>query len=33
VFEKEILSCGFQKIREHSDILKENYFLVFEKSK
>jgi ubiquinone/menaquinone biosynthesis C-methylase UbiE len=33
VFEKEILSCGFRKVGEHSDILKENYFLIFEKSK
>ncbi len=30
VFEEEILSCGFKKVREHSDILKENYFVEFE---
>lgn len=33
VFEKEILSCGFQKVGERSELLKENYFLVFEKPK
>lgn len=32
VFEKEILSCGFKKVGDHSELLKENYFLVFEKS-
>lgn len=32
VFEKEILSCGFKKVGDHSKILKENYFLVFEKT-
>lgn len=31
VFEKEILSCGFKKTREFSDILKDNYFLEFTK--
>ncbi len=31
VFEAEILSCGFKKVGEHSDLLKENYFVVFEK--
>jgi predicted methyltransferase len=33
VFEKEILSCGFKKIDERPELLKENYFLVFEKAK
>lgn len=31
VFEKEILSCGFKKTREISDLLKDNYFLEFTK--
>lgn len=31
VFEKEILTCGFKKLREHSGILKENYFVEFER--
>ncbi|MGV3485416.1 MAG: class I SAM-dependent methyltransferase [Planctomycetaceae bacterium] len=31
VFEKEILACGFRKVAEHTDILKENYFLEFAK--
>ena len=31
VFEAEILSCGFKKVREHSDLLKENYFSEFER--
>jgi hypothetical protein len=31
VFEAEILSCGFKKVREHSDLLKENYFIEFER--
>jgi len=31
VFEAEILSCGFKKVRAHSDLLKENYFIEFEK--
>ena len=31
VFEKEILDCGFRKVREERELLKENYFLVFEK--
>ena len=32
VFEKEILSCGFRKVAENKDILKENYFLEFSKA-
>lgn len=32
VFEAEILSCGFKKVREHSDLLKENYFIEFERA-
>jgi ubiquinone/menaquinone biosynthesis C-methylase UbiE len=31
VFEGEVLSCGFRKVREHSDLLKENYFIEFER--
>jgi len=31
VFEAEILSCGFKKVREYSDLLKENYFIEFER--
>ncbi len=31
VFEAEILSCGFKKVSEHSKLLKENYFVEFEK--
>jgi len=31
VFEKEIADAGFKKIKEEKDILKENYFVVFEK--
>lgn len=31
VFEKEILGCGFRKVSEDKELLKENYFLVFEK--
>lgn len=31
VFEAEILSCGFKKVRAHSDLLKENYFIEFER--
>jgi len=31
VFEAEIVSCGFKKVREHSDLLKENYFIEFER--
>jgi ubiquinone/menaquinone biosynthesis C-methylase UbiE len=31
-FEKEITSVGFKKIADRSDLLKENYFLVFEKT-
>lgn len=33
VFEKEILSCGFRKVKEHSELLKDNYFVEFEKVK
>ena len=32
VFEKEILSCGFKKVAEHKETLKENYFLEFAKA-
>lgn len=32
VFEKEILSCGFKKVKEHSELLKDNYFVEFEKT-
>jgi len=31
VFEAEILSCGFKKVRENLDLLKENYFIEFER--
>ncbi len=31
VFEKEIIESGFKKEKEVSDILKENYFVLFEK--
>jgi len=31
VFEAEILSCGFKKTGEHSGLLKENYFIEFER--
>ncbi len=31
VFEGEVLSSGFKKVREHSDLLKENYFIEFER--
>ncbi len=31
VVEKEIAQCGFKRVREVSDLLKENYFIVFEK--
>lgn len=31
VFEKEILDCGFTKLEQMDDLLKENYFLVFQK--
>ena len=31
VFEAEILSYGFKKVREHSDLLKENYFIEFKR--
>lgn len=33
VFEAEILSVGFKKVREEKELLKDNYFVVFEKSK
>jgi ubiquinone/menaquinone biosynthesis C-methylase UbiE len=32
VFETEILESGFKKVREERDLLKENYFVVFEKA-
>lgn len=32
VFEKEILACGFKKVADHSRLLKENYFIEFEKT-
>lgn len=32
VFEKEIISCGFQKIHEVRGLLKENYFVIFSPS-
>ncbi len=32
VFEKEILSCGFKKVHEYSDVLKDNYFVSLKKS-
>lgn len=31
VFEKEIMACGFKKVREVEGVLEENYFVVFEK--
>ncbi len=31
VFEAEVLSTGFQKVREERELLKENYFVVFQK--
>ena len=31
VFETEILSCGFKKVHQHSELLKENYFIEFER--
>lgn len=31
VFEAEIAQTGFKKVKEHTDLLKENYFVVFEK--
>jgi predicted methyltransferase len=31
VFEKEILDSGFKKVREEKNLLKENYFVVFER--
>jgi FkbM family methyltransferase len=32
VFESEILGAGFRKVAEKPDLLKENYFVVFEKA-
>ena len=32
VFEEEIIASGFRKVREHKDLLKENYFVEFEKA-
>lgn len=32
VFEEEIVAAGFHKVREHKDILKENYFVEFSKA-
>lgn len=32
VFESEIVAAGFTKVKEHADLLAENYFVVFEKS-
>lgn len=32
VFEAEIIEAGFQKIHEHKDLLKENYFVEFKKA-
>ncbi len=31
VFEAEIIQAGFRKVREETDLLQENYFVVFEK--
>lgn len=31
VFEREIVQAGLKKVKEESELLKENYFLVFEK--
>ncbi len=31
VFEKEILTCGFKKVQDHTGLLKENYFVEFER--
>jgi ubiquinone/menaquinone biosynthesis C-methylase UbiE len=31
VFESEILECGFVKMREESELLRENYFVIFQK--
>lgn len=33
VFEKEVTSVGFKKIADRSDVLKENYLVIFEKPK
>jgi len=32
VFESEIIAAGFRKVSENADLLKENYFVVFEKA-
>jgi SAM-dependent methyltransferase len=32
VFEEEIIAAGFRKVREHKELLKENYFVEFEKA-
>ena len=32
MFEKEIVSAGFEKTDEVKDLLKDNYFVVFTKS-
>jgi ubiquinone/menaquinone biosynthesis C-methylase UbiE len=32
VVEQEILACGFRKVGEVRDLLKDNYFVIFEKS-
>jgi len=32
VFEEEIIAAGFRKVREHKAMLKENYFIEFEKT-
>jgi len=32
VFESEIVAAGFKKVKEHSGILEENYFVEFEKT-
>jgi len=31
VFEAEVLSCGFKKVREHEHLLTDNYFIEFER--
>ncbi len=31
VFEAEITACGFRKVKEHEKLLRENYFVEFEK--
>jgi predicted methyltransferase len=32
VFEREVIDAGFKKVREEKGVLKENYFVVFEKT-